>query len=69
MFVQADAINEMLAYAMEAPKQWVPKKFMDERSKPEHAGTKFLLIDVFGFAPLLHELLRHPMFGCFYSMG
>ena len=36
MFVQADAINEMLAHAMEAPKHWVPEKFMEERSKPEH---------------------------------
>ena len=38
MFVEADAINEMLAHAMEAPKHWVPGKFMEERSKPDYVA-------------------------------
>ena len=36
MFVQADAMNEMLAHAMEAPKHWVPEKFMKDRANPDH---------------------------------
>ena len=40
MFVQADAINEMLAHAMEAPKHWVPEKFMEEQNKPEHVNQQ-----------------------------
>ena len=35
MFVQADATNEMLAHVMEGPKHWVPRNFMEERSKPD----------------------------------
>ena len=40
MFVEADAINEMLAHAMEAPKHWVPGKFMEERNKPDHVDPQ-----------------------------
>ena len=40
MFVEADAINEMLAHAMEAPKHWVPKTFMEERSKPNYVNPQ-----------------------------
>ena len=36
MFVQADAINEMLAHAMKALKHWMLEKSMEERNKPEH---------------------------------
>ena len=28
----------MLAYAMKAPKHWVPGKFMEERSKPDYVA-------------------------------
>ena len=40
MFVQADAINEMLAYAMDVPKHWVPEKFTEERNKPDHVDQQ-----------------------------
>ena len=40
MFVEADAINKILAHAMEAPKQWVPKRFMEELSKPDYADPQ-----------------------------
>ena len=30
----------MLAHAMEAPKKWVPKRFMEERSKPNHVNPQ-----------------------------
>ena len=40
MFVKADAMNEILAHAMEAPKQWVPEKFMEERSKPDYVDPQ-----------------------------
>ena len=36
MFIQADAVNEMLAHDMEAPKHWVPDKFMKDQSNPDH---------------------------------
>ena len=40
MFVKADAMNEMLAHTMEAPKHWVPVKFMEERSKPDYVDPQ-----------------------------
>ena len=46
MFVQADTFNEMLAHAMEAPKHWVPEKFMEERSKPDHIDQQELCAGV-----------------------
>ena len=46
MFVQADAINEMLTHAMESPKHWVPKKFMEERSKPKHVDQQEFCVGV-----------------------
>ena len=30
----------MLAHAMEAPKEWVPKKFIEERSKRNHVNPQ-----------------------------
>ena len=40
MFVEADAISEMLAHTMGAPKHWVPEKFMEERSKPDYVDPQ-----------------------------
>ena len=40
MFGEADAINKMLAHAMEAPKQWVPGKFMEEQSKRDYVDPQ-----------------------------
>ena len=36
MFVQADAVKETLAHAMEAPKHWVSEKFMKDQANPDH---------------------------------
>ena len=40
MFDQADVITEMLAHTMEAPKHWVPKKFMKDWSKPDYVDQQ-----------------------------
>ena len=46
IFVKSDAIYEMLAHAMEAPKRWVPEKFTEERSKPEYVNPQEYCTDV-----------------------
>ena len=38
IFVWNDAVYEMLADVMEAPKKWVSKSFMEERSKPDYVN-------------------------------
>ena len=40
MYVQADAVNKMLAHAMEAPKHWVSEKLMKDQSNPEHVDQQ-----------------------------
>ena len=40
MFVQTDAINEMLAHIMEALKHWVPEEIIKERSKPDYVDPQ-----------------------------
>ena len=40
MFVQADAVNEMLAHAMEAPKHWVPEVFMEDQKNPDYINQQ-----------------------------
>ena len=40
ILVKTDAVYEMLAHAMETPKTWVPKSFMEERSKPNYVNPQ-----------------------------